>query len=159
MGSGKTTTGEILAVKLGYRFVDMDQEIEQEQGVSINEIFASGGEASFRKLEESLLRKIIEQDNLVVATGGGVPCYGDNMKVINAHGISIYLKMKQEELFSRLMLEKNSRPLIKDMDQTRLSEFIRVKLAEREPFYKLAAIIVDAAGINPDDLLSKIRNT
>ena len=158
MGSGKTTAGKMLADRLGFTFLDMDREIEKKQGMSINQIFTARGEPYFRKMEEALLHEIIEMDNLVVSTGGGVPSYRDNMKLINSHGISIYLEMSQEELYSRLLGEKKERPLIKNMDNNELSDFIRVKLAERTPWYRQAAIIIDAADIHPETLLSRIRN-
>jgi shikimate kinase len=156
MGSGKTTTGKMLAERLGFTFLDMDSEIEKKQGMSINQIFTARGEPYFRKLEEAMLHELIVMDNLVVSTGGGVPCYRDNMKLINSHGISIYLEMNQEELYIRLLGEKTERPLIKNMNNNELSDFIRVKLAERTPWYRQAAIIIDATDINPETLLSKI---
>jgi len=158
MGSGKTTLGEMLAGRMDYHFIDMDREIEQEQQMSINEIFAARGEAFFRDQEVALLKRLIRLDNIVVSTGGGVPCYRDNMSLIKGNGVSIYLKMNQDNIFNRLVTEQAERPLIKDMSQDRLYDFVKIRLAEREPFYNQADIIVDAMDIQPDELLTRILN-
>jgi shikimate kinase len=158
MGSGKTTLGKMLAGRLDYHFIDMDKEIEQEQQMSINEIFSARGESFFRDREETLLKRLITRDNIVVSTGGGVPCYRDNMSLIKSSGVSVYLKMDREMIFNRLVTEQAERPLIKDMNPGTLYDFVRIKLAEREPFYRQADIIVDTMDINPDELLTRILN-
>lgn len=158
MGSGKTTLGKTLAGRLDYQFIDMDRKIEQEQQMSINEIFTAMGEAFFRDQEEKLLKRLIRLDDIVVSTGGGVPCHKDNMSLIKNSGVSIYLKMNRDAIFNRLVTEQTERPLIKNMSPERLYDFVKIKLAEREPFYNQADIIVDAMDIRPDELLTSIRN-
>jgi len=103
MGSGKTTVGQKLARRLGYSFIDMDMQIEKESSMSINQIFKELGEDGFRRREHDLLLRIIRMDNVVVSTGGGVPCFDNNMELINQNGMSIYLKMTPESLVKRLV--------------------------------------------------------
>ena len=123
MGSGKSTVGKELAGRLGYRFIDMDQEIERDQGMSINEIFNGPGETFFREMESKLLKQLIKLDDIVVSTGGGVPCNKDNMEIIKTNGISIYLEMSPEAILSRLKDASDERPLIKDKDINELEMF------------------------------------
>ena len=102
MGSGKTTIGRGLARRLGLRFIDMDTEVEQRTGMSVTDYFAARGEEAFRGEEREVLRCLTNEQDAVVATGGGVPCFFDNMEVMNASGLTIYLKMGPEKLAARL---------------------------------------------------------
>ena len=110
MGAGKTTISNLLANKLQVPFYDTDQEIEKNEKRSISDIFKKDGELHFRMLETELLRGISE--NSIIACGGGLPIYNNNMQFINSKGISIYLKSSTNYLFNRLKKEKKSRPLI-----------------------------------------------
>ena len=102
MGSGKSTAGEQLASKLNYQFIDLDKLIVSEYGQTIPQIFAEKGEASFRAMENNLLKKVIQKSNTVVSCGGGTPCYYDNIDLMNNTGITVYLKMSVDALASRL---------------------------------------------------------
>jgi len=156
MGSGKTTLGRELAATLRLRFLDMDEEIERSQEMSIKEIFAERGETDFREMESALLQRIILMDDLVISTGGGVPSSGYNMEIINSNGISVYLEMKPETIFDRLKDARGDRPLIRDKSDPELLEFINTTLGEREEYYKMAGIIVDACTISADELAYQI---
>ena len=158
MGSGKSTAGKRLALRLKYSFIDMDRVIEEESGMPINRIFDEKGEEEFRRMEHELIKRISGMEDVVVSTGGGVPCRWDNMEIINKNGISIYLKMTAEDLLNRLKGSKYERPLIRDLSTAELAEYINEKLKEREPFYLKSKYIID--GSEPDipeiiDLISK----
>ena len=148
MGSGKSTVGKRLALRLKYSFIDMDWVIEKENGMPINRIFDEKGEEEFRRMEHELVQRISGMEDVVVSTGGGVPCHWDNMEIINKYGISIYLKMTAEDLLNRLKGSKYERPLIRDLSTAELAEYISEKLKEREPFYLKSKYIID--GTEPD---------
>jgi len=152
MGSGKSTVGKRLALKLKYSFVDMDRLIEEEAGVTVRKIFEEKGEDEFRRLEHKAVLKTTKMNNVVVSTGGGAPCFFDNMNIINRNGISIYLKMTSEDLLKRLKGSKFERPLIRDLSNDELADYIKEKLREREPYYLKSKYIID--GKDPD--ISKI---
>jgi shikimate kinase len=143
MGSGKTTVGQILATKLGYSFIDIDKYIEEKLFKSVHQIFVDLGEQKFRLLEQQSLHEIADFDKIIISTGGGTPCFFDNMKFINDHGISIYLKLSPEALADRLEeSHANKRPLLKGKKGEELLLFIREGLKIREPFYSQAAFSV-----------------
>ena len=136
MGSGKTTVGQLLAARLGYNFIDMDTHIEGKQFKSVHQIFIELGEQKFRLLEQQSLHEIADFDHVVISTGGGTPCFFDNMNFINEHGTSIYLKLSAEELAERLEdSHANKRPLLNGRKGEELLLFIEDGLAKREPFY------------------------
>lgn len=151
MGSGKSTLGRRLAAQLGASFVDMDRAIEEQAGMSVSEIFAAQGEAEFRKMERQFLMQQGATETLhIVATGGGAPCQGDNMEVMNRVGRTAYLKMAPAQLLKRLgQAGREKRPLIRGMGDGELLEFITRNLALREPFYERAQLVIDCNGV-PD---------
>ena len=144
MGAGKTTFGKQIARKLGMTFIDSDDYIVEKFHSSINEIFEIHGEKEFRKMEREALEEISLQENAVVATGGGLPCFYDNMAYMKKHGICVYLKVDENELADRLDSIKASRPLLKDKSREELKQSVHDMLQTREPYYNRANIIVDA---------------
>jgi shikimate kinase len=139
MGSGKTTIGKLVAARLGYGFVDMDTHIENKQFKSVSQIFSEKGEAEFRRLEQSCLHEVAEFDDVIIATGGGAPCFFDNMDYMNSHGLTVYLKLTAKELADRLeAIGGNKRPLIASKKGEELRQFIAEGLSGREPFYDKA---------------------
>lgn len=143
MGAGKTTIGQQLAERLGYKFLDMDHVIEEKMQRSVSQIFSEKGEEEFRRLERECLEEISTEQNVVVATGGGAPCFYDNMERMNAYGLTVYLCLSPEQLQERLELShKNKRPLLAQREGEELLDFIRQNLSEREPFYRKAALVV-----------------
>ncbi len=142
MGSGKTHIGQQLAQLLDYLFVDTDVLIENTEGSSIPELFKNKGEEAFRKLESERLRGLSKWDNIIVATGGGAPCFHDNMEYINNSGITVYLKTKPQLLLERLQAETAHRPVLSGRKGAELLAFIETKVAEREAFYGQADIII-----------------
>lgn len=148
MGSGKTTAGKKLASLLGWSFIDLDKKIEEHAGKTIPEIFSQNGEDFFRSTETRLLKDLKSETNSVISTGGGTPCYSDNMDYMLKTGLTLYLKMTPDQLKIRLSESNGERPLIKDLDQEKLQFFIEEKLSEREKWYSMSVITVE--GVNLD---------
>ncbi len=157
MGSGKTTLGKQVAAQLGYDFIDMDDFIEQKQGVTIAQLFAQRGEGYFRELENKAIKELALKDETVIATGGGSPCFFDNMEIINKAGLSIYLRISSKELAKRLKNEQEKRPLIAGKNAQELFQFIDSTIKNREKYYCKAKYIVQSDTIGIADLLSKIK--
>lgn len=135
MGAGKTSLATKLAARTGFKKIDTDKEIEKQEGLSVSEIFAQKGEDYFREKERDFLLTLNPDDKLIVSTGGGLPCFHDNMKLINAKGISFYIRLSAEKLFERLEASKENRPLIKNKNADEMLQFIRKHLEQRETFY------------------------
>ena len=155
MGAGKTSIGKKLAKKLGFSFIDLDKTIEEKCGKSVSLIFAENGEADFREKEATILRNITnDKTSAVVSLGGGTPCYHRNMELVNSSGISIYIKLSNQSIFNRLKNAKVNRPLIKNMDDNSLHEFIVTKVKEREVFYNQADYIVKGESLKVESLMS-----
>lgn len=143
MGCGKTTWSRKLAAHLGYEFIDLDHVLEEQAGMTIAEYFSSFGEESFRKLESEVLKQTEYPENAVVSTGGGLPCFFDNMEWMNTHGKTVYIKLSPKTLVDRLEKGKAKRPLLADKHGDELLAFIADKLAEREPYYLQAKYIAN----------------
>jgi shikimate kinase len=138
MGSGKTTIGKRLAKKLNVAFIDLDAFIENRYRKAISEIFAEKGETGFREIEKIVLHEVAQFEKVVISTGGGTPCFFDNMNVMNESGLTIYLKTSVEKLTKRLSASKEKRPIIKDKKTEELKTFISENLDKRELFYNRA---------------------
>ena len=114
MGVGKTTIGKILSKELDVEFIDLDKYIENRYRKTIQEIFSEKGEDKFRIIEREMLREVSTFQNVLISTGGGTPCFFDNMEVMNRRGITVYVKASVEQLVSRLVASKNVRPIIRN---------------------------------------------
>lgn len=148
MAVGKSTVGKILAEKLKIAFVDLDENIEKNENLSISDIFANHGEIYFRKKEHLELKKCLENPkSMVIATGGGTPCYANNHLLLNGDGItSFYLKASIPVLYERLLSETNKRPLVSGKTEEELQEFIAKHLFDRSYFYHQATHNVSVDG-------------
>jgi shikimate kinase len=159
MGAGKSTIGKFAARKNGLEFVDLDQLIEEREGKEIREIFDTIGESRFREMEREALEAVIEDErDLLVSTGGGTPCFFDNMQRMNEMGVSLYLDLSSARLTERLRNAKSKRPLISSIKGD-LQKYVHQKLMDRAPFYFQANIIVpekDAQKKNVAELVQKI---
>lgn len=143
MACGKSTIGKKIATFLNMNFVDMDNYLESSYGKKIKNIFVEEGEKKFRQLEHIYLKKLLKIENVVIATGGGTPCFYNNMKLIKENSISVYLKTSIETLFNRLKKQKKHRPLIMNLNDKQLFDYIKNSLKTREYFYKQANIIME----------------
>jgi shikimate kinase len=150
MASGKTTVGKILAEKINFEFIDLDHYIELNEQATVSELFKKKGEIYFRKIESTYLKSILESNkNIVLALGGGTPCYGNNIKLINdaISCVSIYLQASVVTLSARLLKSKNTRPLIAHLNtKPKLMEFVGKHLFEREYYYRQSNFIVNTDG-------------
>ena len=146
MGSGKSTIGQTLANELNLSFVDLDHAIEKEIGMSIRDFFEASGELKFRRLENDVLKKVIlENSSMILSTGGGTPCYGNNLELMKSALKTkvFYLKASIKTLSERLVSEKDTRPLIQAIREEDLPEFISKHLFERSSFYLQAHHVID----------------
>ena len=147
MYCGKTTFGRKLAEAKGMDYLDLDRAFEARYHYTVPMFFQRFGEAAFRTLETQMLHSTADLDNVVIATGGGTPCYGDNMDFILAHGTAVYLQMPVDALVERALRSRNPRPLMHGLPEPEMRALIERQLKEREPIYLRAPLIVD--GINP----------
>ena len=143
MGCGKSTFGRKLAKQLEWEFIDLDDYIEEQERCSISEIFKNKGEVYFRNLETKALKESNQWINTIISTGGGTPCFNDNIDLINKIGLSIHIKLSPEDLKIRLEGEKAKRPLIADLSDGELLSFIKLKLSERNTYYSSSELIFD----------------
>lgn len=157
MGSGKSTTGRKLARAIGYFHFDLDEEIEKLLGKTVSAVFAEDGEDAFRKFEHSALVSLTHRKNVVISTGGGTPCFFDNMKLMKESGITIYLKMSPESLSKRLLSARVKRPLLENIAPEDLPGYIRSHLMRREDFYNQALITVKGENLDFEKLLAAIK--
>jgi shikimate kinase len=141
MGSGKTTVGRRLARSLSLQFIDLDAFIEGKYRKTVSQLFEERGEEGFRELERQTLREVAEFENVVISTGGGTPCFFDNMALMNRAGITVYLQTEPEELAHRLISSRTVRPLIAGKSKEELVSFVTEHLAQRESYYLTAAIV------------------
>ena len=158
MGCGKTRWGQKLAAHLGYECIDLDHVLEAQVGMSIAEYFSSFGEDAFRKLESDVLKQTQYPENAVVSTGGGLPCFFDNMDWMNAHGKTVYIKLSPKTLVDRLEKGKAKRPLLQDKHGDELLDFITLKLSAREPYYLQAKYIANGIDMSVEYLEQLITN-
>ena len=154
MGCGKSRMGKKLSAHLDRPFIDLDELIQAKQNATIPEIFAARGESGFREIERDTLQKSAIADDAIVSTGGGAPCFFDNMEWMNKNGLTIFIDPPEKVLADRLIKAKTERPLIKGKSHEELLAFIHEKLQERRPFYEQAAIQLKGVDLTIEELLS-----
>ena len=157
MGSGKTHWGRLLSQKLSLPFFDLDEQVAEHAGKSIPEIFAAEGEEHFRMQEKEVLHIITEShESFVMACGGGSPCYFNNIEYMQQAGTTVWINTALEILFQRLVKEKEKRPLIKELSDEQLKNFISKKFADRKIYYEQADIKMDDEPVQIENLIEKI---
>jgi len=157
MSSGKSTIAKVLAKRLHFKAIDLDDYIVKKTGLEISEIFNNNGEVYFRKIESSYLNEILlQKEDFVLALGGGTPCYANNLKTIKKQAFSFYINLPINVLVERLKTEKLRRPLVAHLNDKDLSEYIAKHLFERQVFYNQANIIIPAEGLNPETICENI---
>lgn len=158
MGCGKSTMGRKLACELGFNLIDLDHFIENKYFKTVPQIFAEEGEEGFRKKEQAALHEVSLFDQVIVATGGGAPCFFDNMKHMNRTGVCIFLDVETEELADRLMQSKTERPIIKGKSRNELTAFIDGMMQKRRPFYEQAQYILKGKTLTTQQVIDIIRH-
>lgn len=138
MGAGKTTLGRALAKATGMQFIDLDCYIEERFRKTIAQIFAEKGEEHFRDLERRMLHEVGEFEDVIISTGGGTPCFFDNIGYMNSQGTTVFLDVPVERLFIRLSIARSKRPLIREKNDEELRTFITEQLEKRIPYYTKA---------------------
>lgn len=154
MGAGKSTVGKELSKILDREFIDLDELIVDSSGKSISDLFELYGEFYFRKIERKFLKKSLLKDNCIIATGGGASCYYNNIELINSNSTSIYLKVPLNDLSNRLIIEKNNRPLIKSLEESKVKAFVQSQLESRNKYYYACKHIITNTTI--DSTIEKI---
>jgi shikimate kinase len=155
-GVGKTSLGKRLAEFINVKFIDTDFFIEERCNMSVAGIFRIVGENGFRKVENNILKDILNSENdFVLSTGGGLPCFFDNMELINSKGISIYLFSSEQILFERISVSRKKRPLLNNLSESDLKQKISETYNFRKSFYEKAMFKIDS---DEESILEKILN-
>lgn len=144
MGAGKTTLGKAFARKLQIPFIDLDWYIEERFHKTVGELFTERGEAGFRELERNMLHEVAEFEDVIISTGGGAPCFYDNMEFMNRVGQTVFLNVHPDVLFRRLRVAKQQRPILQGKEDEELKAFIIQTLEKRAPFYTQARYTFNA---------------
>ena len=157
MGSGKSYWGRQLSQKLQVPFFDLDEQIVNSEGTSINDIFDKKGEEYFRLLEKDTLHIITEsRESMVMACGGGTPCFFNNIEYMNQEGTTVWLDVPMKVLYERLIKERARRPLLKNLSDDQVWSFIMKKFADRKIYYEQSEIIINEDPILLDSLIEKV---
>lgn len=159
MGAGKTTVGKDLAARMGLSFVDLDGYIEGRYCKTVRQLFAEKGEEAFREIERKMLREVAMFEDVLISTGGGTPCFYDNMEFMKGAGTTVYLKVSVGQLAKRLELCKHSRPVLQGRSGDDLQCFIAESLRKREPFYSQAAVVFEAETMLSEADVHEISST
>lgn len=157
MASGKTTVAKKLAKALNLAVVDLDAEIEKTSGMSIPELFKTEGEMGFRKRERAELRKWLEKDDFVMATGGGTPCFFESMDEMNGAGTTVYLQMAPKAIVDRVLASKDERPILKGLTAEKMLEKVEKQLEKREAFYSRANLIFNGVNVDVEALAEQVK--
>lgn len=158
MGSGKSYIGKRLAERLGFQFIDLDDYLEQKAQRTISTIFEEEGEDYFRSLERACLHEMATFEKVVVSTGGGTPCFFENIQWILENGVSVFLDPNINLMVQRLKSETEKRPLLANQDAVTLRDFIEDKLRQRRPYYNQATYTIPITASNQKEIVELIYN-
>ena len=157
MGAGKTTAAKRLAHRLGWEHYDTDALFEEKYHISVDDFFHKYDEALFRKLESQILQSTENLENAVISTGGGTPCFNDNMTWMNGHGTTVFLKISPQTAVSRIMLSKKKRPLAAGKTEGELATFVEKHYGARMSFYEQAQHVVKGEDLDIEALLALLQ--
>ena len=138
MAAGKTTLGKALARELGLQFIDLDHYIENRYRSTVSQLFAERGEEAFRQIERNMLHEVAEFEDVIIATGGGTPCFFDNMDYMNGQGTTVFLEASVDTIHTRLTIARTQRPLVAQKTSDELRDYIIQMLELRKPYYSRA---------------------
>jgi shikimate kinase len=154
-GSGKSNLGFFLSKLMWMPFIDTDYYISVKEKKSVAMIFAEYGEDYFRKIEQQILQEIVEKEPSIISTGGGMPCFYNNMDIMNGSAITVYLEVPPEKLFEHLKYD-NKRPLIKNKNDKELMDYIIDSLGQRKLYYEKADITIQTYNKMPVQLATEL---
>ncbi len=138
MAAGKTTLGKALAKEMGLQFIDLDHYIENRYRCTVSQLFVQRGEEAFRQIERNMLHEVAEFEDVVIATGGGTPCFFDNMDYMNTQGVTVFLDASVDVIYTRLTIARVQRPLVAGKSAEELRTYIAEMLGRRMPYYSRA---------------------
>ncbi len=157
MASGKTFVAKLLSKKTGLKHIDLDEYIEEKENLEIAKIFSKNGEIQFRLLENFYLNALLNRkDDFILSVGGGTPCYANNMELISEKSNSFYLKASIDTLYDRIIKEKKKRPLVAEIPDAKLKEFIAKHLFERSVFYNKAYHTIEVSDKSIEVIINEI---
>jgi Shikimate kinase len=157
MGAGKSALAKRLAAKIGWSVIDLDVLFEERYCISISDFFEKYNESLFRKIESKILYSTKDMSNVVVATGGGTPCFNDNMDWMNQNGMTVFVYTSSESVAYRVKKSKKKRPLLKGLNDEELLDYIRKHYSERMPYYMKAQLTIKGENCKIDDLINLIN--
>ncbi|MFC0877796.1 shikimate kinase [Saccharicrinis sp. FJH2] len=157
MASGKSYLSRVLSAEMKLPLIDMDKYIEEKNFMSVPEIFSTYGEDEFRKREQKALEELSNIEDVIIATGGGAPCFFNNMDVMNETGATLYIKVPEEVIVERLINSKHKRPLADGKSRGELIDFVSHKIAEREPYYSQAKAIINPLDQSLEEIIELIK--
>ena len=158
MGSGKTHWGQLLADKLQLPFYDLDTIVTEKEGKSISDIFAEKGEEYFRYREKESLEELVNQhEEFILSSGGGTPCFFNNIEFMKKNGKVVWLNTSVDVLKQRLIKERQTRPMISNVGEKELKSYIIRKLGERKMYYEQADLMVNEEGIKLEPLVDLLQ--
>ena len=156
MGAGKTTIGMTLSRLTSMQFIDLDQRIENHFQQRISEMFATKGEDIFRQREHEMLKEVLKNPNVIIATGGGTPCFYDNMKLMNEQAETVFLNCKTQSIIEHLHISHSSRPLLDGKTDEELKMFIQNSINDRIRYYSQAQHVIDIPTLHTKEDIEEI---
>ena len=157
MASGKSTIGRKIAKRTELTFFDTDKMVEEAEGAAVADIITYAGEEYFREAERRALEQTAEVENAIISTGGGLPVWGDNQAWIAEQGMSVYLKRTPEQILSRLSPHgRQKRPKFRGKSDEELLQFMHEHLAEREPIYEKADMVIDCEEVSDEEIVERL---
>ena len=158
MGAGKSSIAKRLANKIGWISCDLDLLFEERYKISVDDFFAKYDEIAFRKLESDLLKQTESMENVIISTGGGTPCFFDNMTWMNENGLTVFIEISPLTAVNRLKQSKKKRPLLSDKNKEQLLDFVQHHYGERMKFYRQAQLTVKGESCDVDELVEKLKD-